>query len=210
MSTSSRKSPSTSTASSTLQCILKHPRSSHAPKDCEPKKTAVKDRSKQVVLGGSTTKEYSPAAQPAPAEEEEEETEEEIDQLEDNDSIGQPRPFPPPFPLREKERKGKQKEVLDPPSPTIQPRPKRAASTLDDKEEQEDLTSSPPSSSSSHSPSPPPSLSETKLPSPPSPEIIDGETFYQVESILAMEKRGKEGKKWYLVKWAGYPVEEAT
>ena len=41
---------------------------------------------------------------------------------------------------------------------------------------------------------------------PPVPTVIEGETFYQVETILAMEvrKRGRSRTRWFLVKWVGY------
>ena len=42
----------------------------------------------------------------------------------------------------------------------------------------------------------------------PPPEIIDGEESYEVESIQRHRKRGRGYQ--YLVKWAGYPITEAT
>ncbi|GAA5895473.1 hypothetical protein JCM6882_006263 [Rhodosporidiobolus microsporus] len=70
-------------------------------------------------------------------------------------------------------------------------------------------------------PSPPPPFLHTSTSKPPvlAPPAEDeggdmdegaNEEFYRVERILAEEKRGRRREKWYLVKWAGYPVEEAT
>jgi hypothetical protein len=42
---------------------------------------------------------------------------------------------------------------------------------------------------------------------PPPPIIIDGQEEYEVERIIA--KRRFQDQVQYLVKWAGYPIEEA-
>ena len=44
------------------------------------------------------------------------------------------------------------------------------------------------------------------FPKPP-PKLVDGEEVYEVEAILKHRKRGRDYQ--YLVKWKGYPVEEA-
>jgi hypothetical protein len=42
----------------------------------------------------------------------------------------------------------------------------------------------------------------------PPPDIVDGEEVYEVETILKHRKRGRGYQ--YLVKWAGYPITEAS
>lgn len=41
-----------------------------------------------------------------------------------------------------------------------------------------------------------------------SANLIDGETIFNAEQIL--ESRTREGQTQYLVKWANYPISEAT
>jgi Chromo (CHRromatin Organisation MOdifier) domain len=42
----------------------------------------------------------------------------------------------------------------------------------------------------------------------PPPEIEEGEEVYEVEQILKQRKQGQGYE--YLVKWAGYPITEAS
>ncbi|GAA5950134.1 hypothetical protein JCM10213_001870 [Rhodosporidiobolus nylandii] len=102
---------------------------------------------------------------------------------------------------------------------------KRRRSVIEDDEEkgEAELDSPSPSSASGHTasavaranspPHSPPAPSSAPLPqatpSPPAPaEIIHGEEFWLVEAILAEEWR--KGKRWYRVKWEGFPLEETT
>jgi hypothetical protein len=43
-------------------------------------------------------------------------------------------------------------------------------------------------------------------PQPPPPDLIEGELEQEVEDIL--NERVRRGKKQYLVKWKGFPMEE--
>ena len=54
----------------------------------------------------------------------------------------------------------------------------------------------------------PPSFPSQDQPPPPPPTIDDDHLEYEVEVILNVKKVGRGVK--YLVKWAGYPVEENT
>ncbi len=44
---------------------------------------------------------------------------------------------------------------------------------------------------------------------PPPPLEVDGELEYEVEKIL-MSREGPHGKRWFLLKWKGYPEEHNT
>ena len=43
---------------------------------------------------------------------------------------------------------------------------------------------------------------------PPPPVVVDGETEYEVESILDCRRRGRQVQ--YLIKWKGYSLEESS
>ena len=45
------------------------------------------------------------------------------------------------------------------------------------------------------------------FPTPP-PDLVEGEEAYEVETILNHRKRGRGYQ--YLIKWAGYPITEAS
>ena len=42
----------------------------------------------------------------------------------------------------------------------------------------------------------------------PPPDIVDGQEMYEIESIVKHRRRGRGYQ--YLVKWKGYPIEEAS
>jgi hypothetical protein len=42
----------------------------------------------------------------------------------------------------------------------------------------------------------------------PIPDILDGEEFYNVETILKHQRRGRSYQ--YLIKWEGYPISKAS
>ena len=44
---------------------------------------------------------------------------------------------------------------------------------------------------------------EANFPQPP-PELLEGENFYEVESILRHRHRGRGYQ--YIIKWKGYPI----
>jgi len=47
---------------------------------------------------------------------------------------------------------------------------------------------------------------DAMLPTPPPPDIVDGEQQQEIEDIL--DQRVRRGKPQYLVKWRGFPMEE--